>query len=103
MKEYKSQQHHIRRELVLNDGYTIETEAKGKSESTDYSPLTYLAYFRLLHPTLLSGDEKGHIMRLRSSGGQNPADIHSTSDRTLRSWDPQALQQTAGVLVLMSL
>jgi hypothetical protein len=42
-------------------------------------------------------------MRLRSSGGQSPADVHSTSDRILRSWDPQALQQTAGVVVLMSL
>jgi hypothetical protein len=78
-------------------------QAKGKSKGTDYRPLTYLAYFRLLHPTLRSGDERGQIVRFRSSGGQSPADIHSTSDRILRSWDPQALQQTAGVLVLMSL
>jgi hypothetical protein len=69
VKEYKPQRRSNTKGIGLNDGYTIETEAKGnsakgKSEGTDYHPLTYLAYFRLLHPTLLSGDERGQIMRL---------------------------------------
>jgi hypothetical protein len=79
----------------------LKHKAKGNRQKanlrgSDYRLLTYLAYFRLLNPTLHIGDEKGRIMRLRSSGGQ-------TSDRIQCSGDPQALQQTAGALVLMSL
>jgi hypothetical protein len=76
--------------IDLNDGYTIETKAKGNRQKANLRVywLTYLAYFRLLHPPLLSGDKRGEIMRLRSGGGQSPADIHtygSTSDRILCS------------------
>jgi hypothetical protein len=107
VKEYKSQKHRVLRELILVTDILLKLRQKaktnGKSEGTDYRPLMYLAGSRLLHPMLLSGDERGEIMRLRSSGGQSPADIHSTSDKILRIWDPQVLQQTAGALVLMNL